>query len=216
MAVKTARLTTVLAAAGLVILLGSACTKGSPTPTGSTTPGTTPAAGAKASPSAGASATPSPTPPPTDPATVFAADGIGPYLIGTQLTELEGRSLVASVVDSPLCVDTKVANATGRYATQVTLTFTAGRLVWIHTISTDLVTPSGVKVGMPLTDVQTIYGSRGTLITSTKGPKGLVVRVPASTLAVVAFLDPTNTTVASMSGGEADRLETAARTGEGC
>jgi hypothetical protein len=42
------------------------------------------------------------------------------------------------------------------------------------------------------------------------------VRVPASTLAVVAFLDPTNTTVASMSGGEADRLETAARTGEGC
>jgi hypothetical protein len=69
---------------------------------------------------------------------------------------------------------------------------------------------------MTLAEVQGIYGARGTLITGTLGNKAFIVRVPASALAIVFYLDPSNTRVASMSGGEAQPLEAAARSGEGC
>ena len=54
------------------------------------------------------------------------------------------------------------------------------------------------------------------MITGQLGNKAYSVRVPATQLALVFFLDQTNTTVTSMSGGEAQPLEDAARTGEGC
>jgi hypothetical protein len=69
---------------------------------------------------------------------------------------------------------------------------------------------------MLLTDLQSIYASRGTLITGTLGNKAYSVRVPASGLGIVFYLDPTNTKVAAMSGGDAQALEDAARNGEGC
>jgi hypothetical protein len=159
---------------------------------------------------------PSPTPPATDPAIIFAADGIGPYPIGRQLADLTSRGLLTGVTDSPVCVDTKNAGGSGRYAGLVTMTFIGGKLVALHTNSTAVVTPSGAKVGMALTELQSIYGGRGNLITGSAGNKALSVRVPSSPLAIVFFLDATNTSVASMSGGEAERLETAAKTGEGC
>lgn len=202
------------AALGLVILMTAGCGRDADPPAGpaaGATSSVTPAASASPSPSVTAAPSPSPT---VDPAIVFAADGIGDYIIGKTLSELSGK--LTGIVESELCADSKGAEATGRYAGQLTFSFYRDRLVSVHTTSTALVTPSGAKVGMTLRQVQDIYGSRGTLITGTLGNKAFIVRVPASGLAVVFFLDPTNTRVASMSGGEAQRLEDAARAGEGC
>jgi hypothetical protein len=182
-----------------------------PTTTGSPAPGaTTPAA----SPSP--SRTPPPTAPPTDPVIVFAADGIGGYRIGTQLSDLIATHLISGATDSPSCTDAKTADTTGVYAGKVSLTIRASKLSAVHTTSTAYVTPSGAKVGMTLATLQGIYGDRGTVITGQLGNKAYSVRVPATQLALVFFLDQTNTTVTSMSGGEAQPLEDAVRTGEGC
>lgn len=197
------------------VMLASGC--GGGTPPTSPTPDPT----GSGSPSASATAEPSPstTPtiaPPADPATVFAADGIGPYVIGSTLADLTSRSLLVDVVDSELCTDVKSASATGRYSGALSFTFKGGTLTAIHTTSTDLVTPSGARVGMTLAELESIYGTRGTLITGTLGNKAFAVRVPTSVLGIVFYLDPTNTRVASMSAGNADDLEDAARAGEGC
>jgi hypothetical protein len=199
-----------------VLLVATACDADAPTPT--PTAAASPSATPAGTPTATATP-PGPTSSPTptvDRATVFAADGIGPYVIGTSLAHLRDRSLVTGVSDSMLCDNAKGARATGRYAAQLTLTFVDDRLVSVHTTASGLVTPSGARVGQTIPDLETRYGSRGTLITGALGNKAFVVRVPASGLGIVFYLDPTNTRVQSMSGGEAQALEDAARHGEGC
>jgi hypothetical protein len=207
------RLATAMTGATLFAL--TAC-HGSPPPTGQSPTGSQPPTTGTATPSPGPSRTPTATAPPTDPVIVFAADGIGGYLIGTSLSDLTARGLVKSTADSPSCADAKTADTTGAYAGKVSLTFRAGKLSAVHTTSTGYVTPSGAKVGMTLAALQGLYGDRGMVITGQLGNKAYSVRVPATPLALVFFLDQTNTTVASMSGGEAQPLENAARTGEGC
>lgn len=206
--------------AGLIGLTLTACGGDDPpaaapsaTPAGSASASTAVPTTPPAAPTA--SATPS-VAPPTDPAIVFAADGIGPYVIGSSLADLTARGLVTGVVESELCANTKGATATGRYAGQLSLTFTGDQLTSIHTTSTALITPSGARVGQSLAELRTTYGSRGTVITGTLGNQAMVVRVPTSILAIVFYLDASNTRVASMSAGNAQNLEDAARTGEGC
>jgi hypothetical protein len=215
---RTARVLIALATAGALTLAGTGCGTGTPPPRSTAPPSATTRAAssttARVTPSGSAAV--SPTPPATDPAIVFAADGIGPYLIGTQLSELQGRALVANAVDSQACVGYQEAAPIGRYAGILTLLFTAGRLASIRTTSDTLVTPAGAKVGMALADAQTLYGSRATPITAPSGGKALSVRVTATTLGLVLYLDSTNTKVIAMSGGEADHLETAAHLGEAC
>jgi hypothetical protein len=203
---------TVLAAVVLVALVAG-CSDDPPG--GTTAPGVSPSPSTPAA-STGPSASASPTPPPTDPAIVFAADGIGAYVIGTPQSDLQARALITEVQESQLCSAVVVAKGSGRYASTITLTFRSGRLSAVHTASDTLITPSGAKVGLPLADLQGIYGARGTLINGTAGNKAFSVRVPASALAIVFYLDETNTRVRSMSAGEAQALEDAARTGEGC
>jgi hypothetical protein len=203
----------VLVGTGLFALAVAGCKGDPPPPAVSTTP---PPSVGVTTPSATPSSTPVPTSPTPDPATVFAADGVGAYIIGTGLSDLRGRGLVTSVVESELCQDAKGAAATGTHAGRLTFTFRSDRLVAVHTTSTSLVTPSGARVGMTVAQLQTVYGSRGTLITGALGNKAFIVRVVGSGLAIVFYLDSTNTRVASMSGGEAQPLEDAARTGEGC
>src|SRR5262245_16785202 len=130
------RLAVSVAFAGAVTLASAGCEPGSPE--GSPTPGPGTPTDGRPSATATANATASPTlsPPPTDPAIVIAADGIGPYVIGAMLSDLQGRALVAGVVQSQLCADSKAANATGRYSGQLTFTFSRDRLVAIHTTST--------------------------------------------------------------------------------
>jgi hypothetical protein len=209
--VRSLRRAAVVATVGLFGLLAAGCGGGEDLPpTGSTTPaGPSTPATVTATTTPGPTASPTPT---TDPAIVFAADGIGPYIIGRMLSDLP----VTGVFESELCTDSKGAEGTGRYAGQLSFSFIGNRLVAVHTTSTTLVTPSGARVGMTIDQIEGIYGSRGTLITGTLGNKAFIVRVPASGLAIVFFLDPSNTRVASMSGGEAQRLEDAARAGEGC
>jgi hypothetical protein len=207
-----------LAVAALAVGTAAGCKResagsSSADPTTSGTSGSATPSASASSASASPSAPPSPT---ADPATVFAADGIGPYVIGTALSDLQGRSLVTGVYESPLCDDAKGAEATGRYAGAITLSFRADRLTAVNTNSTTLVTPSGARVGMTLAQLQAVYGSRGTLITGVLSNKAYVVRVLGSGLAIVFYLDTTNTRVAAMSGGEAAALEEAARVGEGC
>jgi hypothetical protein len=203
--------------ASVVALTATACERDEPTaaPTAPAGPSetATPTPGPTTPPAATTTAPPSPT---TDRAVVFAADGIGPYVIGTSLASLRDRSLVTGVSDSMLCDNAKSARATGRYASQLTLTFVSDRLVSVHTQSTALLTPSGARVGMTVPELDDRYGSRGTLITGSLGNKAFVVRVPASGLGIVFYLDPSNTRVHSMSGGEAQALEDAAMHGEGC
>lgn len=169
------------------------------------------------SPTSSSTATPSPTKPATDPAIVLAADGIGPYVIGARLSDLQSRGLVTNIEPSFHCDGSwQGAGATGRYAGQLTVTFYLGRLIDMHTDSTELVTPSGARVGMPLTELQRIYGSRGTLITGTSGNQAFSVRVPDTALGIVFYLDETNRKAQSMSAGGVERLEIAAVVGEGC
>jgi hypothetical protein len=160
--------------------------------------------------------TPAPMEPPVDPATVFAADGIGPYVVGARLSVLSSQGLVANVEPSFHCYDEwQNAEATGRYAGHLHLSFYLGQLIDVHTASPELVTPSGAIVGMPLAELQRIYGMRGTVITGVSGNEAFSVHVPAE-LGIVFFLDETNTKVWSMSAGEVKWLDSAAVVGEGC
>jgi hypothetical protein len=171
---------------------------------------------AEAIPSPSPVATPSPTEPAVDPATVLAADGIGPYVVGARLAALESQGLVTNVEPSFHCDDEwQGAQATGRYAGQLSLSFYLGRLIDIHTASEELVTPSGASVGLPLTELHRIYGERGTLITGVSANQAFSVHVPDG-LGIVFFLDSTNTKVWSMSAGEVKWLDSAAVVGEGC
>jgi hypothetical protein len=213
---KVARTFAVAALAVTMVAIAAGCKKESGATPASTPPLASTAAAtpsASGSPAPSSSASPSPT---ADRGTVFAADGIGPYVIGTTLSDLRTRGLATAVSESPHCADAKGAEATGRYAGQITLSFKADRLTAVNTNSTALVTPSGARVGMTLTQLLAVYGSRGTLITGTLGNKAYVVRVLGSGLGIVFYLDATNTRVAAMSGGEATPLEDAARVGEGC
>jgi hypothetical protein len=169
-----------------------------------------------ASPMPSPVATPSPTQPATDPATVLAAHGIGPYVVGARLAVLESKGLVTNVEPSFNCDDEwQSARATSRYAGQLSLSFYLGRLTDVYTDSPELVTPSDASVGMPLTELQRIYGERGTLITGVSANQAFSVHVPDG-LGIVFFLDETNTIAQSMSAGEVERLDIMAVVGEGC
>jgi hypothetical protein len=209
----TVRLLTAIVT-GLVLVAGAAACNRSPSAGPTTTETTSPTPTASVSPSA--SASPSPTPPATDPAIVFAADGIGPYVIGSEMSDLKARAVLANIVESPFCTDAFGAEGTGAYAKKITLTFRHGLLAAIHTTSNTYVTPSGARVGMSLSQVQGIYGSRATLLTGTLGNKALSVRVPASGLAIIFYVGSSGTTIDAMSGGEAQPLEDAVHNGEGC
>jgi hypothetical protein len=181
-----------------------------------------PTLGPSLTPAPTATATPSPTDTPSsaeptpDPA-VLTADGIGSYVVGATLSDLQSRGLVANVASSVNCdASWQDAQATGRYAEQLTVNFHLGRVTDVATSSTELVTPSGARVGMSLTELQAIYGSSGTLIKGINGNQALSVRVPNTTLGIVFYLDETNTKAVSMSAGEVERLEQAAEFGEGC
>jgi hypothetical protein len=161
-----------------------------------------------------ASSAPSPT---ADPATVLAADGIEPYDIGALLSELQSEGRVTDPEPSLHCDDSwQSAEATGRHAGVLHLTFHLGRLTDVATDSPEFVTPSGARVGMSLTELQTIYGDRGRVLTGINGNQALSVRVPATDLGIVFYLDEANTQVVSMSAGEVERLEEMVIAGEGC
>jgi hypothetical protein len=207
-----------------------ACGVGSPleaVPTRSVAPSTSPTPRATPSPSPvpSPSATPAPTTSPsptTDPAIVLAADGIGPYVVGASLANLRARSLLTNVEPSFHCDDSwQGGEATGPYAGRLWVTFYLGRLIDVHTSSTELVTPSGARVGMTLAKLQNIYGSHGTLITgSDDSPaienQALSVRVPDTDLGIVFYLDNANEKADAMSAGKVERLEQMAVVGEGC
>ena len=125
--------------------------------------------------------------------------------------------MVSNVEPSFHCDDEwQHAQATGRYAEDLYLSFHLGRLIDVQTASDEFVTPSGASVGMPLTALQRIYGKRGTLITGASANQAFSVHVPDTALGIVFFLDESNTSVRSMSAGQVERLDIAAVVGEGC
>jgi hypothetical protein len=142
-------------------------------------------------------------------------DGIGPYAIGATLDDLRGRGLLTNVVASPHCDNAFGAEATGGYAGRLAFTFVAGRLIAIHTTSTTLRTPSGGKVGMSLSSLQGIYGTRGEVISNGTGGRAYIVRVTPGSRAALFLFDAADRTGA-LSVGEAEPLAEAIRTGEGC
>lgn len=203
----------------------AACSVGSLGEVPTSPPAATPSASPTPSPSLPSAPSPTPSPvdtpspaePTPDPATVMAANGIGPYVVGASLSDLQSRGLITNVAASVNCdASWQGAEATGRYAGKLSVTFHQGRLIDVATDSTELVTPSGAHVGMSLPELQSIYGTRGKLITGTSGNQAFSVRVPNTALGIVFYLDETNTTARAMSAGEVERLEQAAIVGEGC
>jgi hypothetical protein len=216
---RQSRFFALLAIATSIAACSVAGPEASPSPTvgASPSPSLTPVPTAIASPTPSPVETPTPAEPTTDPGIVLAANGIGPYVVSASLADLQSRGLVANVEGSFHCDDSwQGAEATGRYAGQLRVTFYLGRLIDVHTNSAELVTPSGARVGMTLAELQAIYGSRGTLITGTSGNQALSVRVPDTDLGIVFYLDATNTTAVATSAGKVERLEQMAVVGEGC
>jgi len=208
---RLANTLTGLVTAGLLVA-AAGCTGKTPSgavATGSSSPP------ARATPSPTPTRSPFPTSPPTNPAVVFAADGIGGYTIGADLTDLQTRGMVTNIAPVALCVDTKQAEATGVYAGKLSLTFRAAQLTAIHTTDPGYVTPSGAKVGLAVADLDSTYGPRAALI-SGKAGQAITVRVPATTLALVFALDPTDKVVAGMFAGQAQQAEDTATTGRSC
>jgi hypothetical protein len=210
-------------AIGVLLLAGggfaAGCGTGTPPPSGTPSPSRSSSAASTTSSRPTITASPSaaaPTPPVTDSAIVFGADGIGPYLIGTPLLQLQSDLLVTGVVDSTTCAGMTNAAATGSYSATVSLTFSGGKLASVRTTATALVTPAGTKIGSSLADAQTLYGSRAEVVTGPSGGKALLIPVMGSTVALALYLDPTNSTVAAMGAGEATMLESAARAGQVC
>jgi hypothetical protein len=202
----------------VIAIATAACSAASPAaaPTANPTLGRSLTPAPTTTPTPSPADTPSPAEPTPDPA-VLAADGIGPYVVGATLSDLQSRGLVANVASSVNCdASWQDGQATGRYAGQLTVNFHLDRVTDVATGSTELVTPSGARVGMPLTELQTIYGSSGTLIKGMNGNQAFSVRVPNTPLGIVFYLDETNTKAVSMSAGEVERLEQAAEFGEGC
>lgn len=200
-----------LLVAGLLTVAAGCTTK---SPTGAVSTGS-PSSPARVTASPTPTRSPFPTAPATNPAVVFAADGVGGYTIGADLTDLQTRGMVTNIAPVPLCVDTRQAQATGVYAGKLSLTFRAAQLTAIHTTDPGFVTPSGVKVGLPVADLTSTYGPRAALI-SGKAGQAITVRVPATTLALVFALDATDKVVAGMFAGQAQAAEDAATTGQAC
>jgi hypothetical protein len=168
-------------------------------------------------PSPSAAGTPAPSASADDKAMVLTSDGIGPYAVGAELSTLEAQGLVANLTPSFNCDDTwQHGDATGTYAGAITLTFEDGTLIDLHTDSPTVVTSDGARVGMQLTELQAVYGSRGTLITGASGNQALSVRAADTTRGTVFYLDSTNTNVLGISAGGVERLEQSAVVGEGC
>jgi hypothetical protein len=213
---RQTRLQVVAVASLALVVLG--CTKGGPSSPAPSAPAPTtvgsPTPSASTSVATTATATPKPSPT-VDPAIILAADGIGPYHIGEKLTDLTSKSLLVGLTDSMTCPGVKVANATGIYAGKLRIAFQSGVMRSIYSSSTKYRTPSGGKVGMKLTTLQSIYGSHGSIVHSIGGG-GYLVRVTGSTKGVVFILDPDLTTAISIGVGDANALEEDAKSGEGC
>ena len=154
-----------LLVAGLLTVAAGCTTK---SPTGAVSTGS-PSSPARVTASPTPTRSPFPTAPATNPAVVFAADGVGGYTIGADLTDLQTRGMVTNIAPVPLCVDTRQAQATGVYAGKLSLTFRAAQLTAIHTTDPGFVTPSGVKVGLPVADLTSTYGPRAALISGKAG-----------------------------------------------
>jgi hypothetical protein len=160
--------------------------------------------------------TPTPKPTPTlDPAITLSSTGIGPYHIGAALTDLKSKSLVVGVVDSMTCPGVKIANATGSYSGKLRIAFQSGLMRSIYSTSTAYKTPSGAKVGMKLTTLESIYGSRGSIVHSIGGG-GYLVLVAGTTNGVVFILTNDLKTAISIGVGNGKALEEDAKSGEGC
>jgi hypothetical protein len=180
-------------------------------------PGPSPTSSASSVASARPTSRQSQSPEASRPSDVLAADGIGPYLVGSSLSQLQSRGLVANLMDSANCdASFKQAEATGHYAGKLSLAFSEGMLTDVATASNVLVTPSGARVGMSVKELETIYGSRARRIDGVSGNRALSVRVAGTDLGVVFYLDATNTRVDAIAAGQVERLEQAAVVGEGC
>lgn len=200
---------TFLVAALAVLTLGCGAlgvrdqeTSGPPTPIVS---------GEAAPPSPGPSSIAGPTTAPPSPSVdplVLSVDGIGPYRLGTGATldQLQGTGVLTSVANGgEACPQHFGAQGTGQY-TGIRLWFLPDRkLDFVIARAPTIRTPSGARVGNTLAELQTIYGSRGEVLT-VGGAKAYIVRVASSGRAIFFELDLANAQVIAVYAGGGDRL----------
>ena len=215
---RRARIFAVVAVAAAVGLGLTACAKGddggnvtafssgSPTPTVNAT---------SSSPSATASPSKSTSPSPSDPYTL-SVEGIGPYRFDASPT-VDSLNSAGKITDistgGEVCPANYVAKGTGMY-TDIQLLFTPEKkLDLVIGRGNKIHTPSGAKIGMTLTQLQTIYGDRGKTL-SNGGAKAYIVKTSTGR-ALYFDLDLSNK-VFVIIAGDGDRLETRFLAGADC
>jgi hypothetical protein len=107
---------------------------------------------------------------------VLSVRGAGPYRVGARLPALQEAGLIDWVAPQPGC-DVVVAGVTGDWAGVLVLAFRNGRLVDVGTATAPPHSPAGASVGMDWSQLEDIYGSRGSLIYNDDGDRAYVVRI---------------------------------------
>ncbi|HZN76817.1 MAG TPA: hypothetical protein VFC00_34760 [Micromonosporaceae bacterium] len=139
---------------------------------------------------------------------VLSVNGIGPFTLGTGATldQLQATGQIASVGDGgEACPQFFGAQGNGPWS-GVRLWFRPDRtLDFVIARDQAIRTPSGAHVGSTLAELQSIYGSRGEVLTSGSA-KAYIVRVASSGRAIFFELDIANAKVVAMFAGGSDRL----------
>ncbi|BCJ57302.1 hypothetical protein Jiend_07240 [Micromonospora endophytica] len=106
---------------------------------------------------------------------VLSVRGTGPFRIGARLDRLTAAGLIDSPVSA--CAGVVHTGVVGEWAGVILLTFRSGRLVEVSTATAPPYSPAGAGVGMSFAQLETIYGTRGDMISNDAGTaSGYLVR----------------------------------------
>ncbi len=143
---------------------------------------------------------------PTAPAIVFSGEGVGPYVFGARLSDMQVAGLLNELRQAPeVCGDSAYALGAGVY-TGIHLEFSHGVLVNIGNRSTTIPTAAGARVGNTLAELQSIYGASGKKLI--KEGTSEVAFLATSTLnrGIIFYFDR-NGKVHTMAAGVPEELE---------
>jgi hypothetical protein len=157
------------------------------------------------------------TAPPTTTAAAIeplTGQGIGSYVVGTELDGLTAAGALTNVKTTDGCPDFTTADATGPYFGTVAIVFFQKKISWISVSSAIVSTVDGAKVGQTLAEVKGLYGAKANQLDDGQGGQALGVREGGGT--GLLFRGAADATVASIDAGTYDTLEFRFVEGEGC
>ncbi|HEX6969350.1 MAG TPA: hypothetical protein VF174_11160 [Micromonosporaceae bacterium] len=159
---------------------------------------------------ADAAATPSGAPSAGPPEDLWPG-GMGPYLIGASLTDLEADGLIASAAPADDCPERILAKGMEEYDTP-TLAFRDGKLIYLMVDTPLARTAEGARVTMSLNAIRKRHPDGERL---TGGPAGPAWFVTEEGKGLLFQLDSAGR-VTSIEAGTVEMLRTRYKTGKGC